>query len=377
MLLELPARRELRLAMRRLSRDAVAPRAAEIDRSNDFPRELWETIVSTGIIGIPLPASRGGGDGGYLDFCVAIEELARSSAAAALLPAINTLVATVLDQHAVPELAESVVPDLASGRRRAFWAFTEPGTGSDPTMLTSRAHRTANGWVLTAHKCFITQAVHADCGIIFANVAGRTSAFFVDVQRDGVAIGAHHDVLGLRGTLTAELSVENASLGRHALVGSEGGGFRILVQHEASARVRASAMCVGMAAQARDLAIAYGRERRLRGEPIVERFGSIRDIIAEIEVCVESARWPTYAAAEHLDAGHENITRLSSTARLIAARAARRAASLAMQVHGAYGYVNESAMARLYRDAKAYEVLQGSAEIQRAILSREILRGNE
>jgi alkylation response protein AidB-like acyl-CoA dehydrogenase len=367
----------LRRAAREFTRNEISPRAQELDRLNAWDPDLWERIRGLGVTGIPFPETSGGAGGSFLDYALVTEEMARGSAAAALMPALNVGVGRAIELYASASARERYLSPLVRGDLKACWAFTEPATGSDPKAVQTRAVRCSDGWLLTGQKTFISHSSTADVGLVFASVAGRLTAFLADTNQEGWQSGPRYDLLGLRGADTGDLHLEDLKVSADAVLGEVGDGMRVLVGVEAESKVRACAMCVGMAQAALDEAVSYARTREHRGVPIGEKFASIQSLIADIAACVAAARWVTYHAAACRDAVEtDEFVALAATARLVAAQSARRAASLSMQVHGAYGYVQEAPIARIYRDAKAYEMIQGTLEIQRAIVARGLLAAN-
>lgn len=368
-----PSQCELRDATRRFALCEVSPGATDLDRANEWPRSLWDKIRGLGVTGVSFPQGMGGGGGSYLDFVVMIEQLARSSAAAALLPAVNVLAARALSAYGAPDMQERFLTSLVTGDRKACWAFTEPATGSDPKAIETTAARTADGWVISGQKSFISHSSVADVAVVFARVDGALSAFLVDARQPGWQPGQRYDLLGLRGADTGDLLLDAVEAPPEALLGELGDGMRILLSVESEAKVRSAAMCVGMAQAALDEATTYGLSRLHRGQAIARKFSAIQALLADIDVAAESARALTYHAASRRDAGLDGFERIAAIAKLHASQSAVLASRLAMQVHGAYGYTNDFPIARIYRDAKAYEMIQGSAEIQRVIVARGLL----
>lgn len=362
----------LRATMQAFAAAEVAGRAAEVDERNAWPEDLWKLVHGLGVTGVPFPTAIGGGGGTYLQFVVMIEELARASPAVALLPAVNVLAARAVHLHGSSPLQARVLEGLVTGDLRACWAFTEPATGSDPKSLTTRATPVAGGWRLSGAKAFISHSSVADVAVVFARTEAGLSAFCVDTHQPGYTPGARYDLVGLRGADTGDLTLDEVFAPDDAILGGVGDGFDILLAVEAEAKVRSSAMCVGMAQAALDEAVAYAKQRLHRGTPIGDQFPTIQALVADIAVAAESARRLTYHAASRL--GAPDFSRVAAIAKLHAAASARHASSQSMQVHGAYGYTNEFPIARIYRDAKAYEMIQGAAELQRVIVARSLLR---
>lgn len=370
---------QVRASFRDFVDDRVVPVARDIDSNNTWPSELWQDIRKLGVTGVAFPPEMDGDGGTFLDFVLMIEELARGSAAVALMPAMNVLVASALMAHGSKSLQERYVPRLVRGEIKACWAFTEPATGSDPTAITTRAEKSGDEWVITGGKTFISHSSVADIAVVFCRTGERLTAIVVETDQAGYQAGPRCDLLGLRGADTGEVLLQAATAPLDNTVGDIGDGMAVLVAVESEAKVRGAAMCVGMARAALDASLTYGLQREHRGVPIAKKFPTVQALIADVHAHVESARWLTYRVASMRDTSSDpgvdnDFVCMAATARLVAAQAGVRAASQAMQVHGAYGYVNESAISRIYRDVKAYEMIQGTVEIQRVIVARELLR---
>lgn len=364
----------LRASTRRFALDQVSPVAAELDRQNRWSEPLWDKLRELGVTGAAFSGSDGGGGGTYLDFALMIEELARSSAAAALMPSLNVLVARALQQFGTETARAQYLHSLVTGSSKACWVFTEAATGSDPKAIETKAVTDGDGWRINGSKAFISHSSVATVAVIFARTGERLSAFLVDCTQPGVQPGARYDLLGLRGADTGDLVLEDVWVPPDNLLGDIGDGMKVLVSIESEAKIRSSAMCVGMAQAALDEAITYGLAREHRGTAIAEKFPTIQALIADIAAAAESSRWLTYHVASLVDADTgANIPRLAAMAKLHCSQSAMRAASASMQVHGAYGYTSEFAISRIFRDAKAYEMIQGSAEIQRTIIAKSLL----
>lgn len=367
---------ELQNATRHFVQAEVVPRAGEMDSQNAWLSPLWDGIKALGVTGVAFDAELGGGGGSYLDFILMTEELARGSAAAALMPAVNVIVARALEMYGSESAKARYLPGLLNGSLKACWAFTEPATGSDPRAIESRAAPGEDGWIVSGRKAFISHSSVCDLAVVFAQIDGRLGAVVVEANQEGFQPGPRYDLLGLRGADTGDLVLADCHAPADNLLGEPDDGMNVLVSVEAEAKIRASAMCVGMAQSALDEALAYGIQREHRGVSIAEKFPTIQSLLANISVETEIARWVTYRAATIRDGGdRDEIVRMAAVAKLAASRSSKEAASLAMQVHGAYGYVNESPITRIYRDAKAYEMIQGTAEIQRVIVARSLLEG--
>lgn len=359
--------------------DRVVPVARNVDAANAWSDELWSEVQKLGVTSVAFPPEVDGDGGTFLDFILMTEELARGSAAVALMPAMNVLVASAMLAHGSKSLQERYVPRLVRGEIKACWAFTEPSTGSDPAAITTRAEVLGEEWTITGTKTFISHSSVADIAVVFCRTGDRLSAIVMETDQPGYECGARADLLGLRGADTGEVTLQGAVAPLDNTLGEVGNGMAVLVAVESEAKVRGAAMCVGMARAALDASLAYGLQREHRGVSIAQKFPTVQALIADISAQVEGARWLAYRAATMRDdvrdpATESDFVRMAATAKLVASQAGVRAVSQAMQVHGAYGYVNEAPISRIYRDAKAYEMIQGTVEIQRVIVARELLR---
>jgi alkylation response protein AidB-like acyl-CoA dehydrogenase len=355
--------------------ERVAPQASEIDRANSWPRALWDEVQALGITGVAFPEAVGGGGGTFLDYVLMIEELARASAAVALLPAVNVIAAAAIERYGSQVVKERYLSKVVSGELKACWAFTEPGTGSDPKALCTLAIEEDGAWVLRGAKAFISHSSVADVAVVFCRTGDRISAILVETDQPGFQPGSRCDLLGLRGADTGDIILDGARAPIDNLIGAVGDGMKVLVSVESEAKIRAAAMCVGMAQASLDASLSYGLQRMHRDVPIAVKFPTVQSLLADIAAAVESARWLTYRAATVRDLpGQPSLERVAATAKLVASQAGVRAANLAMQVHGAYGYTNDFEVSRIFRDVKAYEMIQGTAEIQRVIVAKSLLR---
>lgn len=370
---------QLRTSVRRFVDDRIKPVAASIDTGNAWAASVWTDLLPVGVTAVSFPEEVGGDGGTFLDFTLMIEELARGSAAVALMPAMNVLVASAILAHGDTALQEKYLARLVRGEIKACWAFTESATGSDPAAVMTRAEVVNGEWVLHGTKTFISHSSVADIAVIFCRTGERLSAVVVETDQPGFQPGPRCNLLGLRGADTGEVVLDGVTAPLDNVLGDVGDGMRVLVSVESQAKVRGAAMCVGMAQAALEESLAFGLQREHRGTSIAEKFPTVQSLIAEISAQVESARWLTYRAATMRDlppspANDADFVRMAATAKLVASQAGVRAASQAMQVHGAYGYTQEFAISRIYRDVKAYEMIQGTVEIQRIIMARELIK---
>lgn len=368
--------RDLHHVMSRIGATKIDPLARTVDLSGEFSPDLWDVVVGSGILGIPFPVEHGGAGGSFLAYAVALEGLARGGALGALYPGTTVQVASALLRHGSPALVERWVPRLLAGEAPAAWAFTEPGTGSDPRQITTRAARVAGGWRLDGAKAFISFAGICRVAVVFATTSpGRLGAFVVDTGQPGWQPGRPLALLAMSGCGTAPVALDDVHVPDENVLGDPEDGFGILLSVEAEGKLRAAATCVGMAQRALDEALTYARQRLHRGQPIGEKFPTIQTLVGTMVAEVAAARAVCWDAARRVDAGL-GVGQEAAVARIVAGRAVRQVANDAMQVCGAYGWTKDMVVERLYRESKFYEVGQGAIELQKIIAGRdELVRG--
>jgi len=368
-----PELQDLARSVRQQAWRRLAGRDAELDRAQRFSRETWDDVRALGIVGLSFPEAEGGGGASALAFVVALEQVAYASAVAALYPGTSIQVARALLDHGQPTLRERWAKRLIAGDAVAAWAFTEPQTGSDPKQLTTRARRDGDSWVLDGTKAFISYAGVAEAALVFAvDEAGATCAFLVETAQAGWQPERPVEVLAYGAAEARAVRLDGVRVQAEGLVGAVGDGFRVMLAGEALGKLRIAALNVGVAQRALDEATRYALQRTHRGTAIGEKFPTIRTLLADMSASVLAARAALCDTARCLDAGGEVTGRVAAL-RLVTARAATETTSAALQVCGAYGLSREMAVERLYRQAKFYEVAQGSLELQRVIAGKAVL----
>ena len=373
---ELPdALEEFRLEVRRRAESRIEPLIAEIDESGRFSPQLWSELRATEIFGLPFEERHGGLGGSFLAFVIATEELSRVGAIAGLYPGTTVQVAMTLVQHGTPAQQERWLPALIGGEAPAAWAFTEPQTGSDPKQIRTTARRVTSGeWVLQGQKTFISFARQAAVALVFARLdEGGLGAFLVETDRPGYSTGEPFKVLAYGGGEAAPVYLDDVHLPPTALVGGPGRGFDVMLAGEAQGKIRASAVNVGVSQRAIEEAGRFALARTHRDVPIAEKFPTIGTLLGEMEAQTLAARAFVRSVAQLVDDGEQDLAKLTASARIVTGRCAREVTSNALQVCGAYGWTKELPVERLYREAKFFEVTQGVAEIQKAIVARCVL----
>ena len=369
--------RMLQTTVRQFADRELAPRSQEIDEREEFSWDVWKGMAALGLPGIGVdPALRGSG-GGYRQMAIAEEEVARGDASASVtLVAHMSLGVQTIYQFGSEEQKLKYVPPLASGDGIAAWALTEPGGGSDAAALRTTATLKDGAYHLNGSKMFITNGDVARAIVLFATVdRGQGSrgiaAFIVDTDTPGLAVHKQHGKMGMRGSTTTEVTLEDARVPTENLIGEEGRGFRYAMDILDSSRIVIAAQCVGIAQAALEAALRYAQQRESFGRPIAQH-QAIQFMLADMATDVYASRVATMHAATLKDNGLPYINE-ASMAKLFASEAAVRVTSNALQVHGGYGYFKDSPVERYFRDARVTTIYEGTSEVQRLIIARQLL----
>jgi alkylation response protein AidB-like acyl-CoA dehydrogenase len=368
----------LRDAVRTLADERVAPRAAEIDRSGEFPQDLRELLAQQDILALPFPAELGGLGGDLLTLCLAIEQLSRACATTGLIPAVHELGSLPLLLAGTPEQHERWIPDLAAGRKLIAFALTEAEAGSDVAAIRTTAVRDGDDYVLTGSKRFISHGSVADLISVFAvtdpdaDRHGRLSCFLVEVPTEGFGVARIEHKMGLRGSPTAELVFDGVRVPVANRIGDDGAGFDIAMRTFERSRPGIAAQAVGIAQGALEVAAAYASDRRQFGKRIGD-LQMVAAMLADMDAATEAARQLLYKACVEIDAGSPDAGRWSAMCKLVAGDAAMRVTTDAVQVLGGYGYIDEFPVERMMRDAKITQLYEGTQQIQRLVVARALL----
>jgi alkylation response protein AidB-like acyl-CoA dehydrogenase len=370
----------IRQSVRELAQNRIAPRAREIDATGEFPWDVVELFRSHDLFALPFPPEYGGLSGSALTLNVAIEEIAKACASSALILAVQALGAYPIMMGGSAEQKQRFLPDLASGKSLAAYALTEPGAGSDPAAMQTRATRQGDEYVLTGSKIWITDGGVADTIVVFAKTDPKggsrgVSAFVLDNARElkGFTANPIHGKLGIRGSNTAELHFDEVLVPASNLLGKEGSGFGLAMRVLDRSRPGVAAQALGIAQGALDYAVGYAKERKQFGKAIAE-FQAIQFIIADMEAQTAAARAVVYHASQLIDDHSPEVTHFAALAKLLASDAAMKVTTDAVQVLGGYGYVNEYPVERMMRDAKITQIYEGTNQIQRLVIARSLLR---
>jgi alkylation response protein AidB-like acyl-CoA dehydrogenase len=369
---------EFRSLVREIAEDKIAPRAAEIDESDEWPQDVYRVLVENDLMGVGYPEEDGGSGGGALAFGVFIEEVSRVSAGVSLTPLVSKLGVIPLAIAGTEEQRRSMTGGICRGELLMSYALTEAGAGSDAGALATRYVGDADGFVLSGTKRFITGAGVSHGYVVFAtrDPAERTkgiAAFLVMREDPGVSFGKPEHKMGIHGSPTCEVILQDARIPADRLIGSEGGGFAIAMRTLDYSRPAIAAQAVGIMQGALDFAARYATERSQFGKRLSE-LDVIRSMLADMAMRVEAGRMLTYRALAACDAGDPRMTFHSSVAKCVASDNAMSVTTDAVQVLGGYGYVREYPVERFMRDAKITQIYEGTNQIQRLVVARELLK---
>ena len=369
---------ELRKSVREFAEGEIRPHVMEWDEQQELPTELIRQVSGLGLFGTIFPEDLGGSGMGYIDYSIVVEELARVDPSVALLVAAQTSLCT---NHiylvGTDEQKRKYVPKLATGEWIGCWSLTEPQAGSDAAGTQTHAERNGDGWVLNGAKTFTTNAHLADVCVAMAVTDPKRaekgiSAFIIDKGTAGCRPGRKENKLGMRASNTGEIIFEDCRLPPGQLLGQRGHGFMGAMRTLDGGRIAIAALSVEIAQGAYEAALEYSKRRKQFGSAISE-FQAIQHKLADMATEIEAARLLTYQAGWNLNQGRR-VTKLSSIAKLYASEMAVRAAGEAVQIFGGYGFVKDYPVEKFYRDVKLMTIGEGTSEIQRMIIARQILK---
>jgi alkylation response protein AidB-like acyl-CoA dehydrogenase len=373
----------LRDAVRVLADEKIAPRAAEIDRTAEFPWDVKELLAAHDILSLPYPEAYGGLGGELLTVCLAVEQISRVCATSGLILAVQELASLPLLLAGTDAQKERWFPDLAAGRKLIAFALTEAEAGSDVAAARTRARRPGDGesadWLLDGSKRFISQGSVADLIAVFAVTDEaddtprhrRLTCFIVEKDMPGFAVERIEHKMGIRGSPTAELSFKGVRVPDANRVGEIGQGFELAMRTLDRSRPGIAAQAVGIAQGALEVAAAYARDRTQFGKPILE-FQMVGAMLADMDAQTEAARQLLYKACTEIEAGAPDAGRWSAMCKLVAGDTAMRVTTDAVQVLGGYGYIAEFPVERMMRDAKITQLYEGTQQIQRLVIARAL-----
>jgi alkylation response protein AidB-like acyl-CoA dehydrogenase len=385
----------------------VKPVASEMDRRGQFPHELVKKLGDLGLMGAFMPPEYGGSGMDLVSYVLAMEEISRAWASLGVMMTVNnSLVCDPIHRFGTEPQKQRYLAPLARGERLGCYALTEPGAGSDAGAIKTRARKEKSGYTLNGNKIFITNGKQADIAIVYAVTSpdqGKhgISAFLVEKGTQGFVVGKLEDKMGLRSSDTAELIFQDCHVPAENLLGVENEGFKIALNTLDGGRIGIAAQSLGIAQACLEEATRYAKERHQFGKPIGE-FEAIRFMLADMAMEIQAARLLTYRAAQHRQEGqskdqalpvrargvgasedaekaphgppHSNVTLHAAQAKLLASEMANRVAYKAVQIFGGYGYIKEFPVERYYRDARITTLYEGTSEIQRLVIARELLK---
>ena len=369
--------RMIRDSVREFCDAEVAPIAQEIEDEHRFPAEVFDRLAELDVMGVPIDEQWGGLGGDQLMYALVTEELGRVSGAIGLSYAAHvSLGAKPIELFGTDEQRERWLRPLATGEHLGAWALTEPGSGSDASDMDTTARKEGDEWVLNGTKQFITNANVAGSVLVKAVTEpdggyGAISTFVVDPADEGFEVSTVWDKMGLNASPTCEIQLNDVRVPEDRLLGDPGDGWDQTRKTLDGGRISIAALSVGLAQGAFEAALSYAKEREQFGQPIGE-FDAVRDMLVAMDRKIERARLLTHKAAVEYDRGGDDLTRLSSMAKLDASEISREVAEDAVQVLGGYGYTTDFAPQRFFRDAKLMEIGEGTSEIQRLVLGREL-----
>jgi alkylation response protein AidB-like acyl-CoA dehydrogenase len=371
--------RAIREAVRALCDAKVAPRAAEADETGEFPKASYEALRASDFHAPHIPEAYGGAGADALATCLVIEEVARACAASSLVPAVNKLGTLPLLLAGSEELRQRYLPPVARGDAMFSYCLSEPEAGSDAVAMKTKAVRDGDAYVLDGVKRWITNAGVSAYYTVFAvtDPAARSrgiSAFVVEAGDAGLSFGAPEAKLGIKGSPTREVYLDGARIPADRMIGAEGTGFATAMRTLDHTRVTIAAQAVGIGQGALDHALAYVQERQQFGRPVAE-FQGLQFMLADMGMRLEAARQLTYAAAGRSERGDDDLTFFGAAAKAYASDTAMAVTTDAVQLLGGYGYTRDYPVERMMRDAKITQIYEGTNQVQRIVMARQLLAG--
>ena len=368
----------LRDVVRSLAQDRIAPRAAEIDATSQFPDDVYDALVKADLHAPHVPAEYGGVGADALAVCLVIEEIARFCATSSLIPSTSKLGTLPLLLAGSDEIKKRYLPEVASGEAMFSFALSEREAGSDTASMKTRARQDGDGWVLSGQKSWITNAGVSRYYVVFAvtdpsAAAGGISAFVLDRDDPGFTFGAPEKKLGIKGSPTRELLFDNVPLAADRLVGREGEGLKVALRTLNHTRITIGAQAIGIAEGALDVAAGYIKERQQFGRPVAD-FQGVQFMVADMAMKIEASRQLVYRAAAASERDEPDLAFLGAAAKCFASDVAMEVTTDAVQLLGGYGYVKDYPVERMMRDAKITQIYEGTNQIQRIVMARSVLR---
>jgi alkylation response protein AidB-like acyl-CoA dehydrogenase len=368
----------IRDTIRELVQDRVAPRAAEIDQKAEYPKDIEKLFADNGILGIPFPEEYGGISGSSVTICMGIEEIAKACASSSLILAVQALGSYPILVAGSEEQKKRLCPPLASGDKVAAYALSEPGSGSDAGAMKTRAKKYGNEYVLSGTKQFITHGSIAATLVVFAQTDPGSdhrgiSAFVLERENSPWKVEKLEHKLGIRGSPTAQIVLEEVKVPAANRLGEEGAGFKLALAVLDRSRPGIGAQALGIAEGAFDYALKYTTEREQFGQSIAS-FQGIQFMLADMATQIEAARHLVFRAATKVDTKAPDLTKVAAMAKLFASDMAMHVTTDCVQLLGGYGYISDYPVERMMRDAKITQIYEGTNQIQRVVIARALLR---
>jgi alkylation response protein AidB-like acyl-CoA dehydrogenase len=370
--------RLLRKSVRQLADDKIAPRAADIDETAQFPHDVYDALVRAGFHAVHVPEQYGGMGADAISACVVIEEVARACASSSLIPAVNKLGSQPIILAGSEELKQQVLPTIASGEAMISYALSEREAGSDAAAMRTRAVLEGDHWVLNGTKCWITNAGVSTWYTVMAvtqpgHGANGISAFVVHKDDPGFSVGAKERKLGIKGSPTCEIYFEGCTIPAGRVIGEPGTGFKTALRTLDHTRLAIGAQALGIAQGAFDAALDYIKQRQQFGRRIAD-FQGIQFMVADMAMRIEASRHLVYAAAARAERHEPDLTFTSSAAKVFASDTAMSVTTDAVQLFGGAGYTRDFPVERMMRDAKITQIYEGTNQINRMVMARNLLK---
>lgn len=368
-----------RAAIREIADEKIAPAAAQVDENSEFPQVAYDALTASDFHAPHIPEAYDGVGADALTTVIIIEEVARACASSSLIPAVNKLATVPLLLAASEELKQEYLPRVARGEGMMSYCLSEPDAGSDVAGMKTKAVRDGDDWVLNGTKAWITNAGVSEWYTVFASTAPELKAkgiscFVVNKTDDGVSFGAKEKKLGIKGSPTRQVILDNVRIPESRLVGAENGGFGVAMKTLDHTRITIAAQAIGIAQGALDFALGYVKERKQFGRPIADNQG-IQFMLADMGMKLEAARQLTYAAACRSERVDADLTYFGAAAKCFASDVAMEITTDAVQLLGGYGYTREYPVERMMRDAKITQIYEGTNQVQRIVMGRQLLNG--
>lgn len=368
----------LQETVRRLAQEKILPRAAEIDEKEEYPWDIKELLAQNELLGLCIPEEYGGSGADSITFCILMEEIAKVCVSSSLIPGAQELGSTPILIAGNEEQKKKYLTPLAKGEKICAFALTEPGAGSDAAGITTKAVLQGDKYILNGTKCFITNGDIAQTYSAFAKTGTSgtprdISTFIIESDYPGLSIGKIEKKMGIKASRTTEVIFENCEVPQENLLGEEGDGFKIAMMTLDRTRPAIASQGVGVAQGALDYAVNYLKERVVFGKSLAS-FQGIQFWVADLATSIEAARQLNYKAAAMIDAGDKELSKYSAMCKLYATDVAMKVTTDCVQLLGGYGYMKDYPLERMMRDAKVTQIYEGTNQIQRLVIARQVLK---